>query len=522
MKRLAIILLLSFALGSCDNFLAEEPKTQISIDQYFETPQDARSTVNGVYRSGVAGFYTAGGAYTGSTAMMGGYMSGLFDNEYKGQEVYVQHMQNLTMDPVNMSSYLGGQWSSAYQAIARANSAIKYIPETEGLNDTEAQKLLAEARFFRALNYFFLVRTFGDIPLVVEPYESLEDIYLERTDKSAVYDQIVSDLTSAINEGGLPEATFPANNMRITQGTAATLLADAYLHKAGYPVQDEAAYANAAEVARTIINSGVYDLIPHGNNLENSAYNVLRTSDNESEYIYSIEYVEGISENGWLPVYSYPSTVPTDVFTYDITNNAYGPVDELVMAYDPDQDLRIQEQQLFHSEREINGELYEFEISPYLFHDTEALFETNAGDKDINVYRYAEVLLIAAESIARSEGVTAEAVEYLADVRSRAYWQTNRSTIEGELIGLSEQEFVEEVWKERLREFSLEFKTWTDIQRTRQYPVTSEANPGQVEFTDVIGHTNPWGATFEEHHLLFPISDDEMQRNPELTQNPGY
>src|SRR5699024_6981230 len=200
MKGLTLIVLGFFALASCDNFLAEEPKTQISVDQYFETPQDARSTVNAIYRVGVAGFYANGSAYSGSTIMMGGYMSGLFDNEYKGQEVHVQHMQDLTLDPVNMSSYFGGQWTSAYQAISRANTALKYVPETEGLSESEANRLTAEARFFRALNYFFLVRAFGDVPLVIEPYESLENIYVERTDKGQIYAQIIDDLNGALDE----------------------------------------------------------------------------------------------------------------------------------------------------------------------------------------------------------------------------------------------------------------------------------------------------------------------------------
>ena len=523
MKKFTVLILGLFFWVSCEDFLVEEPKTQIAVDQYFKTPQDARSTVNILYRDGVTGFFYAGSAYAGSTAMMGGYMSGLFDNEYKGQEVHVQNMQALTLNPVNMSTYFGNQWSSAYQAIGRANMALKYVPETEGLSEAEAQSLLAEARFFRALNYFYLVRAFGAVPLILEPYEEPENLFVERDDQAIVYDQIIEDLNWALAEGGLADATFPDNGFRITNGTVATLLADVHLQRAGFPVQDETSYAAAAASARSVIESGVYSLIEHGSDEENSAYNVLRTSDNEPEYIYAIEFEESIQDNGWLPAYSYPSQMAAlGLFTYAITTNVYRPVEEFILVYDPDLDLRVQEQQFFHTQREIDGELYEFELSPYLYHDTEALFETNRGDKNVNVYRYAEVLLIAAEAIARSEGVNAEAVGYLADVRSRAYWETDRAEIEAELSGLSEQEFVEEVWKERLREFALEHKVWSDIQRTRLYPETSEDEPGEVTFVDVIGHTNPWGSTFQEHHLLFPISDDELQRNPALVQNPGY
>lgn len=523
MKKFSLIFFSILFLMSCENFLTETPKTQVFVDNYFQTPEDARSVVNGVYRTGVPGFYGAGSAYSGSTIMMGGYMSGLFDNEYKGQEVHVENTHDLTLDPINMAGYFGGQWASAYQAISRANSAIKYVPETQGLNEAETNNLLAQARFFRALNYFYLVKVWGDVLLITEPYESLDNMFVERTAASEVYEQIIADLEWADQNGGLNNATFPGNNYRVTEGAVNTLKADVQLQMAGYPVQDESAYETAANSARSVINSGVYGLIEHGPAPEESAYNILRTSDEEDEYIYTIEFEAGISENGWFPTYSYPNRLAAfGVFTYSITNNAYRPVEELVNIYDPAQDLRVQEQQFFHTQREIDGELYEFELSPYLYHDTDALFETNSGTKDMNVYRYAEILLIAAEAIARSEGVTSEAVSYLADVRDRAYWETDRSVIEAELSGLSVQGFVEEVWKERLREFALEWKIWSDIQRTRQYPTTSEGNPGEVNFVDVVGHTNPWGATFQEHHLLFPISDNDLQTNPNLKQNPGY
>ena len=204
----------------------------------------------------------------------------------------------------------------------------------------------------------------------------------------------------------------------------------------------------------------------------------------------------------------------------------YKPTKELLWIYDAEKDLRIQEKQFFHSNLNyvLEGVSYnkEFETAPYLWHDDEALFQTGKTSKDIVVYRYAEILLIAAEAIAITEGVTSEAVEYLADIRSRAYWHTERSEIITELSALSTEAFIEEVWTERLREFSLEYKVWSDVQRTRQFPVTNENNKGTVSYVDVVGHTSIWGKTFEEKHLLFPISENERQRNPNLTQNLNY
>src|SRR3546814_10893238 len=96
-----------------------------------------------------------------------------------------------------MSGYLGGFWRDMYLGISRANNAIKYIPTTPGLPESEANKLLAEARFFRAMNYYYLVRFFGGVPLITEPYESLEKLYVERASVADVYGLIIEDLTFA-------------------------------------------------------------------------------------------------------------------------------------------------------------------------------------------------------------------------------------------------------------------------------------------------------------------------------------
>lgn len=516
-----------FFLTSCEDFLEENPKSEMSTNQYFTEAAHARNVVNGLYRDGVVSHYDIGSAYYGSTMMMSGYMTGLYDNEYKGQEVHVEHAHNLTVDPENMASYIDGMWDPCYNVIGRANMAIKYTPETPGLTDAEAKSLEAQARFFRAWNYYYLVKMFGDVPLITEPYESLDNLYPERNASAEVYQQIIDDLKWALDNGNLGKSPMPMNGFRISEGSVSTLLADVYLNMSGFPLQNDH-YAEAATQARSIINNGNHALLENGAELSNSAYNKIRTSDVESEYIYSVEYQSGIDDNFRKPAYCYPNRAATwGLFKYDITNNGYRPVKELLWIYDPAEDLRVQNKQFFHNsityEMESGGDTTRtFDMSPYLWHDDEALFETGRSSQDVKAYRYAEVLLIAAEAIARTEGVTAEAVGYLADVRDRAYWQTDRATIVSNLESLSEQEFVEEVWTERLRELALDHRIWFDVQRTRKFPVTSETNKGEVSFVDVVGHTNVWGHTFEESHLLFPISNNERQRNPNLTQNPGY
>lgn len=521
MKKYIIIFVGLFALVSCDDFLTETPETQISVNQFFETPAHARSSVNALYRSGAGDWYELSTSYwDGVDAMRSGYLSGLI--EHPESRVGVQVVKDLSLTPVNLSQWLNEVWSGHYNSIARANIAITNIPGIEGLSQSELNRLLAEARFFRAYNYFNLVKNFGDVPLVMEPVEGLSGIFVPRDNAETVYQQIIADLEWARDNGGLATVPYPMNNFRVTQGLVETILAEVHLQMAGFPVQDESQYANAAAAARSVINSGEYELIQNGPTPEQSAYNVIRNSEMEREYIYDIEFDANINSS-LFPSLVYPRSTRAPGVKYTDGYNAYLLTDEYVNFYDPEMDLRIQNRQIFHFQFEADGEIVEFgEPAPWLWHEDEAVFETGVGSQNFHAIRYPLVLLIAAEAIARSEGVTAEAVGYLADVRDRAYWQTDRSEIVSQLSGLSVQQFVEEVWKERLRELVLEFKVWDDVRRTRQYPTSSESNPGEVEFVDVIGATNQRGVPFEEKHLLYPISQDEIQRNPELTQNPGY
>ena len=96
------------------------------------------------------------------------------------------------------------------------------------------------------------------------------------------------------------------------------------------------------------------------------------------------------------------------------------------------------------------------------------------------------------------------------------------SEIAAELQGYGKQAFIEECWKERLREMPLEMKLWDLCVRINKFPDISSTNQGQVTFVDLIGAKNGSGATFKDTDLYWPIPVNEIQRNPNLTQNTGY
>ena len=125
--------------------------------------------------------------------------------------------------------------------------------------------------------------------------------------------------------------------------------------------------------------------------------------------------------------------------------------------------------------------------------------------------------------MAQTSGVTTEAASYLAQIKARANMQGETvQDITDELKTMGKEAFIQECWRERLREMPLEFKIWDDCVRTKMFPVVSETTPGKIDFVPLVGATNGSGAKFTENDLLWPIATTEIQRNPNLEQNLGY
>lgn len=527
MKKILFITSFICLLGftSCDSFLEENPRSEISTDSFFKSAADGYASVNILYRKGLPSFYDAGSAYMGPTIMFGGYKSGLYDNQYKGMNQFIQYCQNLDIDASVSNTELQSMWEPVYEAIVReANYAIKYLPTCPGLSETERKQLLAEAKFFRAINYFWLVKMFGPVPIIEQPYESLDNLYIPRSTEAKVYEFIVTDLEDALANGGLNDASMPKNAFRISKGSVAALLADVYLNMTGYPLNDTGKYADALRVSKLLLNNSNYKLIQHINMTNQSAYNILRTSDVEDEYLYTVEYDASIDDGGWRPAYCFPNDAATwGEFTYNITTRVYAPVKTLFAAYDSISDLRRQERQYFFSEYTQTkgtsaGTIRQFgESYPYFWFEETALLETRRSQKDQVHYRLAEIYLIAAEAIAQTSGVTDEAADLLATIQARAFTAKTKDQIKTDLMALSKQDFVQEVWREKIRELIFENKLWNDITRTQMYPSISG---NKLTFVNLVGAQNPWGKTFQEKDQYFPICSQEIQRNPALAEDP--
>lgn len=519
MKNIKIFAVLCAGLMSvtaCSDFLDENPKAELTTAGYYKTEAQALGNVNYLYRNGaVRQISSAGSAYVGNFATITGLLTGYFTNNYEGQEVICRYSRELTRQQYTMqiAGSMDGVWDACYKSINVANAAIKNIPDIK-MESSVSSRLVGEARFFRAFNYFYLVKTFGAVPFYTEPYESAANMELERSAPETVYAQIETDLKEAIEI--LPAKKFAENEHRITKYAAAMMLASVYMQ--------EGKYAEAAQYAKMVIESP-HRLTAHDDLEMSSAFNKLRSIDDLDEAIYALEYDNAVNTTDWLPTYAFNSSATAVFNTYSIFERVYGPTDVFLNVYEKN-DLRIQPNQFFHwsyTNPNTGAKWESATAGCWYFYDEDATLNTGKGTKDWNIFRYAEALLYGAEAIAQSQGVIAEAAGYLAQVQSRA--SVDGKTVDeiaAELQKLSKTSFIEACWTERLREFPLEFKIWDDCVRTGKFPVISETEPGKVSYVNLVGSKNASGATFKEADLLWPISVNEMQRNTNLTQNPGY
>src|SRR5699024_1557739 len=181
------------------------------------------------------------------------------------QDPSIRNFTSLAQNANNTDSYLDDIWSSFYKNIANANTIVANLEKNSDINSKDKAPLIATAKFFRAIDYYYLVRLFGAVPLILKPYTSVEDINVPRTSVDTVYNAIVDDLQWALKNGNLPEKPMGANNNKITQGTVQMVLAEAYLTMAGYPLQrGKEYYEKALATANQLFqSSGGYDLFDH-------------------------------------------------------------------------------------------------------------------------------------------------------------------------------------------------------------------------------------------------------------------
>lgn len=477
MKKSIYIGIICTALVSCKkSFLDLTPVSNANVQAFYKNESDMRVALNAAY-----GSLQTGGQYQNANWQVGEVRSDNTMNWEGGGNFPDAEVDQFKESSAN--SIINSMWLDTYHGILLCNIVISRIEPVE-MNQDLKNQFTGEAKFLRALMYFNLVRTFGDVPLVIKETGSVQEGYEQaRTPVSAVLDQVAQDLTDAAQV--LP-ATFTGNDMgRATSGAARSLLGKVLLTRGDY--------AGAAAALKEVIDAGTYRLLPDYAELWNPA------NANHAESIFEVQFKKGGTGTGSTFNNQFaPRNSDLAVTVVGFAGGKNLPTADLVNAYEPG-DLRknISLKETY----ELNGQTI---YDPYTLKYKDIPFVDNDADNNWYVLRYADVLLMYAEAVNEiNNGPNTEAYDMVNLIRDRA-------ELEPLPDGLSKTAFADAIQHERQVELAFEGHRWFDLLRTGKALEKMNAH-----FAGTI--------SLQEYHLLFPIPQSQININPGvIIQNPGY
>lgn len=502
MKNILVKMLTVFLFigaTSCTD-LDENPVGLLAPEGFFKSKQDVQTAIFGV-NGALAHESLFGRAYINALQLR----DDMSDIGNRSTATFRIQLNDFGATSVNQ--WMTQIWQQSYVAISCANTAEAGAKSLK-LADAEINPLIGEARFLRAFCYYNLVRMFGSLPYIDYPVSNPESVKtISKTPEADVYKAIIADLEFA--KQWLPNKQPSETRTRPSKGTAAAYLASVYL-----TTKD---YAKAYTEAKYVIDNKAL----FGYELEADFQNIFRADKTSTikEVIFAVDFLGAINQGSYNDDLIIPMTYPRDI------NGGFGVVVPSLKTYNSFNDLDYRKKVSFDTEvRNLTtGAVVPYtawkESRPHIAKWSRFPGVTGANfrysDHNYCDMRYAEVLLIAAEALAESGSVNAEAESYLNLVRARA---RNAAGVVGSYpanvqSGLGKSAFIDQVMEERRIELAFEWKRWFDIKRR---------NLGDIAFKGP-NSTEPQPAFDANRDYLFPIPKTELDINPNLApQNPGY
>ncbi len=240
----------ALSLVSCEKFLTRPTEDNYNVDNFYKNDAQCEQGVNYLYNSPWYDFQRG-------FIKIGEVMSG---NMYWSDSPYLSFTTNGTdSDLINMSY-------SLWAVNGHANTVIDNILNSEGPTQAGKNKCIGEALVWKAFAYFFMVRTFGEVPIIHNNTDLLTEggvNTVQKVKRANVYEYIIMTLEKAIEL--LPEKTSGfADYERIDRYAAKALLAKVYLTKAGLDGSlNSEDLAKAASYAKDVIDHSGRSLTPN-------------------------------------------------------------------------------------------------------------------------------------------------------------------------------------------------------------------------------------------------------------------
>lgn len=459
--------------SGCEKFLEQDPEDSLTEKEFFRSEEDANAALVSVYdqlQDCVDKFLVWGEARADLVSPV----------DRRNDQTWLYEL-------TYANDLWAVRWGDVYQVIGSANTVINRVPAITQLDSRltkeESDVIVGEAHFLRALAYFYLVRTFRDVPLVLEPpYHDEINFRVPKSPAAVILAKIEEDLDIA--EKAVPVQFV--NNLktrgRATKGAVNALQADVYLWQAKY---EQAAVASK----KVIDNKALYSLVAGTNWFD------IFGLKNSPEGIFEIQFDYMLRETN--------SLVSTSERFIVNSNHA--------KLYDNDA--------IRGSDRTFNSANEGRKYWKYAGLNNMDL-RRSGNDPNYIVYRLTDVMLMRAEALSHQEDTIAkkEAFSLLNEVRTRA----NMEPYKIDSIGTSTNVMVDLILRERSIELAMEGKRWFDLVRIG-INGRPEVLVEKIVASRLVSERPLTRARVANPESWFlPIHLDELRANPNLEQNPYY
>ena len=538
---------------SCSDFLDEDPKGQMSEANVFKSQADLDASIHTIYEK-------LNQTQSWTNPMYPQWQGDDMTANPSSNKQAVAALDVFSSDGENKG--VKDAWSQHFALIKACNWVIENASKTP-TSQEEINIALGNAHFWRAYAYFYMVRIFGPLPMVVTTDPSATNVAPSSVEE--IYNLIVEDLKKA--EGWLPTSysQAPRNHDGVDawvtkQATQATLTA-VYMAMAGYPLnKGKEYYALAAAKAKEVIDAnGTYGFYndPVWNHVYSMGHNYNKETilgidnnwnsgswDHDSQLTSCCRF-EGLGDGGWGDAWGeiafwkrYPEGPRKDaVYAPKVTFQDGATITKVCNWWDLDAEGKpvVEAYHPMFAIYTVNCDgdnLAKEKFAPYNYLEPNYTNMTNG--RRHRLIRYAEVLLWYAESAARSGGDLAKAKEYLREVRKRAVTDFENVTLsDGTKVAianmtadqLAEACYIEHGWEvagqwtqmvtRRADEFRMnELKKNFDY-RVANKPVVVAVENGKEytakESVPVVKST--WAG---DESIYCPYPTTEVEKNPNL------
>ncbi len=497
---LSLLFFSVFLYWGCEDPLAEQTYSSVTTDNFYQNEQQAELALNGVY-------YSLGW----SNSLYGdGHWTVLNDLPGATLQNYPNESQFDIFAWQSAETELEQFWSAAYTAINRANVLIDRLSESN-LGSDFTTKVSAQAKFIRGLLYFDLVRLFGGVPLHTQATSDLSEVNKPRSSAEEIYQQIESDFRDA-EEGLSPFSSSDHAAGRATSGAAKSLLAEMYIQ--------QKQWQNAADKAKEVIDMGVYGLYEEYGDIFNPQ------NANGKENIFSTQRGNGgdpTSQYGSHLIYLFgppPTSLPdgTSIEFFGQSRVVLWQVEQDFFDNTPDtyrKWMTMRDRMPYYYRSGTNTQITDTVQlnNPFVIKFNHLDISTGNMQTGLRypVIRYSNILLMYAEALNEvNQSPPQAAYEAINRVRQRARAvgtpEEQPPSVYPNLSGLTKEQFRDSMLVEQAREFIGESDRRLELLRHDRFIQSAQER----------------GFSATEDMRLFPIPTEQLSRNPELEQNPGY